>query len=167
MRPLLPPPSVRRRWRVTVLLAVGAGALLTLVAVALYLPRPAPALSLVSGGSRPATPFVQIDGYDLIVSYTAPSGADPHYFDSPDCGRCPLNLTPGSLWDLNFTLTNSDPATAHNVTSFTIGAPFSVARVSPGLPAILPPGRSLELTVTVDLPPAPGYYFLPGSIGAS
>ncbi|HZY71114.1 MAG TPA: hypothetical protein VFF67_09095 [Thermoplasmata archaeon] len=167
MRPLLPPPSVRRRWRFTFILAVAAVAALMLLAVAWYVPRPAPTATLSSGATRPPTSSVQIDGYDLIVSYVAPAGSTPNYFDSPDCLRCPLNLTPGAEWNLVLSLVNSDPARAHNVTFVTLGAPFSVVRVAPTPPVLVDSGASLAVTVTVALPAVPGYYFVPGSIGAS
>lgn len=150
----------------TVLLAVGGAAIVGGLFLGLYLPGKAPSAT-PGGDTSPSAPsYVQLDGYDLILSYTAAPGQSTGYFDSPDCGSCPLNLTPSGFWHLSFSLRNADLTHAHNVTSIVLDAPFTVESVSPSLPAAVGSGGSLTLAVDLQLPATPGYYFLTGSINA-
>lgn len=118
--------------------------------------------------SGPAPTSVVVEGFDLIFTYTANGSSSTGYLNpSPECDRCPLNLTPGSSWTSEFVLNNSDPAHAHNITAITIEAPFTLTASSPSLPARILPLGSLDVTITLTVPPTAGSYFVGGSIQTS
>lgn len=163
----LPPQPRRRMWQTTYLLAFGAVSILALFVIVTYLPRAAPPPAIPSGGGRPSIDYVQIDGFDLILSYTAPAGSAPSYFDPPECSDCPVNATVGSSWQFEIPLTNADLNQSHQVTGIDLTAPFALVYTTPSLPVSVAPGATLAVTVHVLLPSAPGYYILTGSIDAT
>ena len=150
------------------LAAAGCVVGLVLLAVLLYGSASSSRGSLPPNGPPgPAPTAVEVEGYDIVVSYWTANLSDTSYLHSPECDRCPANVTPGGTWSASLDLTNADTAHAHSITNLTIGAPFVVLLVSPSLPYSLSPGASVALEVQLQVPSTPGSYFLDGSIGTS
>ena len=141
---------------------------LVLLAVFLYAFAPSSRGTLPPDeASGPPPTMVQVVGYELVVSYWTTNRSDTSYLSSPECDRCPTNVTPSGTWTASLDLTNTDTGRAHNLTNLTIGAPFRVLLVSPSLPYTLASRAGVTLEVQLQVPSAPGSYFLDGSIGTS
>jgi hypothetical protein len=154
-----------RRWRLPV--AVGVAGIVALAALSYVLhDRSTPPLPPYGG--PPPISDDRIEGADLIFSYTANSGnnnSSGYLTPPPECDECPFNDSPGAVWAFSFNLTNTDTA-SHEIEAISVVAPFFVESVSPTLPDRLAAGGSANFTITLTVPPSPGYYFLDGSIDA-
>jgi hypothetical protein len=150
------------------LVAAACAVVVVLIAALLYGAAPSPRGALASnGGSGPSPTSVEVVGYDLVISYWTANHSDTSYLDSPECDRCPANVTPSGTWSASLGLTNADSGRAHSITNLTIGPPFRVLLVAPSLPYNLAPGTSVVLDVQLQVPSTPGSFFLVGSIGTS
>lgn len=144
--------------------AVGGALVVSIVAFVLYAPAPpASTLPPTPGGSSTS---VVVEGVDLMLNYTGASSDNFTYFSSPDCGGCPAVFAPGSTWDYAFNLTNND-SRVHRMTGLDVTPPFVLLVLLPELPIVLDPGHSVRILLQLDLPSAPGDYFLTGDIHAS
>lgn len=161
-------PGPRRRWGIAVALGIAAAILLVTLFVVWYVVRPNGITpSRPPNGAGPSPSGVEIEGYDLMISYRTTDVNDTHYLDSPECGSCPVTLTPGTEWTVELTLTNQDAVTPHNLTGVQFPAPFRLLALSPGIPLRLPPGDPVTLDATLLLPGTAGAYFLTGTLEAS
>ncbi len=84
------------------------------------------------------------------------------------CGsHCPQTVTIGTIMTFQVTLRNTDALSSHNVTSITVGQPFTLSSVSPTLPHTVPSSSSVMFTITVDASTIGGNYVLSGVINTS
>ena len=160
------PPSVARvpLWFYAVA-AVSVGSLISW-GVFLYDRPPVNGGLPSSDRGAPAT-HVEVQGFDLIISYWTAGERDPSYFESPECTGCPENLTPSSDWRVSLFLSNSDPTQSHEISNLTVLAPFTTVVIGPTLPCHVAPGENVTLQLDLRTPSEPGSYFLTGAIGTS
>ncbi len=84
------------------------------------------------------------------------------------CGsQCPQTLFVGTDFTYTLTLHNTDPSSVHNVTSISVGQPFTFVSSTPTLPHSVPAGSSTTFQLTISASTIGGNYVLSGVIYTS
>lgn len=114
----------------------------------------------------PAQTFTRVTVTD--TSWTISGDTTDFAGSNLACGsQCPQTVFVGSAMTFTVTLRNTDPLSDHNVTSITIGQPFTFSSVNPPLPYTIAASSSHAFVITVDASTIGGSYVLSGVIYTS
>lgn len=104
---------------------------------------------------------VVISEIDLIVWYNG-SPAQAGYLLTADCNCFPQTVNSSTY---NYVITVTDNSSvSHNITGFSVDAPFKLLSTAPVPPRALSAGTPYTFTLVMLVPTSPGHYAVTGSV---
>jgi hypothetical protein len=154
-QPVTPPPKKSNTALIVVLIVVVVVVVLAVLAWYAITVMLAPAQNLTRVTITSASWTISGDSTDFASSSLA-------------CGnRCPMTVFVGTQFTYTFTLHNTDALSAHNVTSISVGTPFTLVSSTPVLPATIPASSSTTFQLSIAASTIGGSYTLAGVIYTS